>query len=286
MTVLVTGATGRQGGAVARRLLDHGYGVRVLTRNPSAAGAKDLERRGAQVLAGNFDDAASLDRALEGAAAVFAMGTPYEAGPEAETRHGIALVDAARHAGVVHYLFTSIPGNARKAAIPTFESKYRVEDHLRASGVPATVLGPGFFMENLLGPAYLPGLRQGRLELALSPDRPLHLIGVEDIGAFSVLVLENRERFSGRRIDIASDVLTPARMAETLSRATGRSIHPVRVPMEAVRARSEGLAKMYAWFEEGGMDIDPTSLRRDYPQVTWQGFEGWAGSQDWSAIDS
>ena len=100
--ILITGATGVQGGALARALLGRGRAVRALTRRPDAAAARAVADAGAEVVAGDLLDRPSLDRALAGVDAVFAVGTPYESGPDAEIRQGVTLVDAARAAGVGH----------------------------------------------------------------------------------------------------------------------------------------------------------------------------------------
>ncbi len=283
LNVLVTGATGQQGGAVARQLLRKGHRVLGLTRNPQSAAAQELQRLGAEPVRGNLEDRGSLEQALRGIDAVFAVSVPFESGVEAETQQGITLADAAKAAGVAHLVFTSVPKADRFTGIPHFDSKTRVEQHIKQIGVPHTIIGPTFFMENLLSPWWLPGLRQGQFAIALSPNRKLEIIATEDIGAFAAHVIEKREEFLGRRIDIAGDTRTPVEMAEIVSRASGRKIEYVQTPIEQVRQWSEDFALMFEFFEREGLGIDVAGLRRKYPEVGWHTLEEWARKQKWEA---
>ena len=125
--VLVGGATGQQGGAVARILLKRGHSVKALTRTPESEAAVRLGESGAELVQGSFDDRDSLEQAMRGVDAVYTMSTPFEAGLEAETRQGIMVADAAFSAGVAHFVFSSVGSADQKTGIPHFETKYRVE---------------------------------------------------------------------------------------------------------------------------------------------------------------
>jgi uncharacterized protein YbjT (DUF2867 family) len=279
LTVLVTGATGRQGGAVARALLAKGHKVRALTRKPESPAAEALRVAGAGTVPGDFDDRASLARAMAGVDAVFAMTTPFENGPSAETRDGIALVDAAKAARVRHFVYSSVCGADKATGVPHFESKWRVEQHLGASDVPFTVLGPVYFMENAFGPWSLPGLQAGALARSLPPGRRLQQVAVASLGSFAALVLERRDRMRGRRIDVASDELTGTEEAEILSRVTGRKIAFSQTPIENIRGMSKDMALMFEWFDRVGYGAELARLRQEYPEVTWLRFSDWAAGQ-------
>ena len=138
--VLVTGATGQQGGSVARRLLDGGFRVRGITRNTESDAAKELIVLGAEVVHAEFSDTESLSAALEGVDAVFAMTTPFEAGVDAETAQGVALIDAAAAAGVDHFVYSSVASADKATGVPHFDSKYRVEE-LRNTSLRAISAG-------------------------------------------------------------------------------------------------------------------------------------------------
>lgn len=138
--ILVTGATGQQGSAVANALLQKGKNVRVMTRNPEKAAI--LAKAGAEVVKGNLTNQTDLQAALRGVQGVFAMSTPFEAGMEEEVRQGVMLADAAKQAGVSHYVYTSVGSAHRHTGIPHFESKWKVEQHIEKVGLPATILRP------------------------------------------------------------------------------------------------------------------------------------------------
>jgi uncharacterized protein YbjT (DUF2867 family) len=283
--VLVTGATGQQGGAVVEALLTRGHQVRALTRNPASPAANRLRDRGVEIAVGDFTDHDSLVRAARGADAVYAMSTPYEQGAEKETAQGISITDAVKAAGVAHFVYSSVASANRATGIGHFDGKYAVEKHLQASGVPYTIVAPVFFMENQLQPWMLSSLSQGKLALALPASRSLQQIAVADIGEFVAAVIARRDTVFGRRFDIAGDELTGEEAAAILSKATGREIHYEGFPSEVLRAQSEDMALMFGWFDRTGYTADIKSLRRDFPEVKWHTFEQWARQQDWSVLD-
>jgi uncharacterized protein YbjT (DUF2867 family) len=283
LTILVTGATGKQGGAVARLLLKKGHHVRALTRKPDSQAAQELKRLGAELAIGNFEDRASVERAAETTDGIFAMSTP-QSGAEAETREGVTVADAAKAVGTKHLIFTSVGSADRRTGIPHFDSKYRVEQHIQSLAIPHTIIGPVFFMENLLSPWWLPGLQQGKLAMALPASRAMQQVALDDIAAFAVLTMERREQFLGKRLDIASDEVTGSQAAEIISRLSGRKIEYVELPVAQLRAANEEFAKMFEWFDRVGYSADIAGLRRDYPQVGWHSFEQWAEDQSWGAL--
>jgi uncharacterized protein YbjT (DUF2867 family) len=284
LTVAVTGATGAQGGATARALLAAGHRVRALTRHVDSPAAHTLRDLGADVRHADFDDRASLDAALAGADSLFAVTTPFGADTATETRQGKALVDAASAARLGHVVLTSAAHADRDTGVPHYESKRLVEQHLRASGVPWTVIAPAAFMDNYASGWTLDGLRDNTFAWPMPADWPLTLIPATDIGAFAALALGRRDEFTGLRIDIASDERTPAQTAEILASAIGRPIACQEVLLDYVRSRSADLAAMFDYFTTAGLDIDVAGLRRDYPEVGWHSFADWAATQDWPAL--
>lgn len=280
--VLVTGCTGKQGGAVARRLIKNGHTVRAFTRKPDSPAAKELAQAGAQIATGSLDDRASLDLALKGVDSVFAMSTPFEAGMEAETKQGVTVADAAKRAGV-YLVYTSVGSADKNTGIPHFESKAAVERHIAKIGVAAATIGPVYFMENAIafGRAQL---KEGIYATALGPDRKLAQIALADIASFAVLALENKDRFAGKRYDIAGDDVSGNEAVAILSRVTGKPFKYFQVPMENIRKMSDDMATMYEWFDRVGYHIDLAALKRDFPSVGWHSFEAWAKEQDWKSI--
>ncbi|MEU2511644.1 NmrA/HSCARG family protein [Streptomyces syringium] len=284
-TTAVTGATGTQGGATARALLNAGHRVRALTRHPDSPAADTLRALGAEVCHADFDDRASLDAALTGADSLFAVTTPFGTDVTVEVRQGKALIDAAAAAGLGHIVLTSVAHADRGTGVPHYESKYLVEQHLRAAGVPWTVIAPAAFMDNYASGWVLDGLREGTFAWPMPADRPLTLISAADIGAFAALVLRCRSEFTGRRIDIASDERTPRQIAEILAATIGCPITHQEVPLPYVRTRSADLAAMFDYFTTVGLDVDVARLRREHPDIGWHSFADWAARQDWASAN-
>src|ERR1700686_615922 len=280
-TVVITGSTGKQGGAVARGLLERGHKVRAVTRNTNSSQAKSLASAGATLVAASLEDTAALTQALEGATSLFAMTTP-SGGTDTETRQGVAAADAAKAAGV-HLVFTSVGSANRQTGIPHFDSKYEVEKHIAKVGVRATILAPVAFMENLY--FIKEQLAKGIYAAALPPARALAQVAVADIGAVAVRVLEDAGRFTGQRFDLASDELTGNDAMSILSRVTGRNFTYYQVPLDVVRQRmGEDAVKMYEWFDRVGFAVDRVAVRREVADVAFHDFESWAKTQDWNAL--
>jgi len=287
--ILVIGATGQQGGAVARLLLQKRHEVYALTRNTESETPKEqyLRNLGAKLIKGDLENPDSLEQATNGVDSVFLMGTPAGDGPEGETRRGKMMTDIAKEKKVAHLVYSSVVNADKNTGIPHFESKYKLEQHIKNCGIPYTIIGPTFFMENLDGATFFrenllsysrAGLQQGQLALPLSPSTILQQIALENIAEFSTLVLERRNSFLGKRIDIASDELTGEQAAKILSDELGRKIKYVQVPLEQIRQASEDIALMYEWYERVGTGIDITNLHQQYPEVNWRRFKDWVKS--------
>ncbi len=281
LTVVVTASTGKQGGAVARGLLERGHKVRAVTRDPNSSQAKLLASAGATLVAASLEDTSAITKALEGATSLFAMTTP-SGGTQAERGQGIVAADAAKAAGV-HLVFTSIGSANRQTGIPHFDSKYEVEKHIAKIGVRATILAPVAFIENIY--FVKEQLAKGIYASALPPTRVLAQVAVVDIGAVAVRILENARRFTGKSLDLASDELTGNDALAILSRVTGHPFSYFQVPLEVVRQRmGEDAVKMYEWFDRVGFTVDRAALRREFPDVAFHDFESWAKTRDWNAL--
>ena len=282
LTVVVMGATGQQGGAVVKNLLERGHEVRAVTRSTDSAKARNLAAAGVTLVRASFEDTAALTKSLEGATSLFAMTTPFEEGTQADTRQGISAADAAKAAGV-HLVFNSIGSANRQTGIPHFDSKYEVEKHIDKIGIRATVLAPVYFMENLyFGKEQL---AKGVYATPLPPIRRLAQVAVADIGTVAVRLLEDPARFAGKRFDLGGDELTGNDIVAILSRVTGRPFTYFQVPLDVIRQRmGEDGAKMYEWFDRVGYTVDRAALRREFPDVAFHDFESWAKAQDWKTL--
>jgi uncharacterized protein YbjT (DUF2867 family) len=263
--ILVTGATGKQGGAVARELLSHGYKVRAMTRKQTESAARELAARGAEIVTADLDQPATLERALAGVWGVFAVQNTWEAGVVQEELQGKRFAEIAKNAGVEHFVYSSVGSAHRKTGIPHFDNKARVEEKVRGLGFPSSVIiRPVFFMENWISPWFKPGLDEGKLFIALKPETRLQMIAVEDIGRFGRIAFERDKELNGRAIDIAGDQRTVPETAEILGRALGRAVTVVPVPIAEVRKQSEDYAIMLEWFDRVGYDADIPGLIREY----------------------
>ncbi|WP_052851161.1 NmrA family NAD(P)-binding protein [Streptomyces avicenniae] len=244
--VLVTGATGRQGGATAAHLLRGGRPVRALVRDQAAPAARALAAAGAELRTGDLDDAASLAAAAEGAGGVFAV-TPDDPDPEREAARGVRLVDAAAEAGVGHVVFTSVGGADRDSGFPYWAAKWRVERHLAASGLRATVLRPVRFMENHTIPGLpIGGITGDALVHFFHPQAPVQLIAADDIGAFAALAFADPERYAGLALELAGDEMTSPQAAALIGRALGRDLTYRQVTPDGTTPGAAGAADAIA----------------------------------------
>jgi len=285
--VLVIGATGQQGSAVARALLERGWTVHGLVRHADRPPAQALHRAGAVLVTGDLDDPVSLRAAMRGVHGVFLvlnmMTGPHVtlAGVAAEEQHGKAVADIAKETGIGHLVYSSIHGADLHTGIPHLESKGRIEERVRTLRLPATILRPVFFMENFLS-FHRPVLADGELvvSLALRPETPLRMIATRDIGAFAAIAFDRPERFLDQRVEIAGDALTGPAIAETFGRAGGVPARFQQLPIERLRAFDQEVAKMFEWFNARAADgLDFSALRARHPGLmtlqTWLRETGW-----------
>ena len=270
--VLVTGATGTQGGAVLRGILAAGdRPVAALVRDPEAPRATALAELGVELRHGDLGDPASLTAAFRDVEAVYAVTTPFGDGPEAEVAQGEAIVGAAQDAEVPWLVLASVAA-ADRADVPHFASKARIERRLATSRVPWTVVAPSYFYENVAGAAR-EAAETGRLGMPLPADVPLHQVALADLAGVVAAILGRRLEHLGARVEVAGDAPTPAAMAAAL----GASF--VEQPLAAVRARSADLGAMYAFLAKKGYGIDVAAVRARYPEVAWRTFADWAAEQ-------
>ncbi|MDB4883682.1 MAG: hypothetical protein JWL95_2448 [Gemmatimonadetes bacterium] len=280
--VLVSGATGQQGGAIASELLDAGWRVRAMTRKPDSEPARALAARGAEVVVADLNDERSLLRALDGAWGAVGVQNTWEAGVEQEEEQGKRFARAVKQAGTQHLLYQSVGSAHRNTGIPHFDNKWRVEQTIAELGIPSwTIVRPAFFMENLVSPWFKPYIDQGTLAIGMKPETKLQMVAVRDIGKYGLVAIEQHERLNGRAIDIAGDELTGPETAAILSAVTSRPIAFYSVPIEQVRAGSMEFAVMLEWFDAVGYEADIDGNAKEFG-VKPTRFVEWARSQKWS----
>lgn len=274
-TLLVLGATGRQGGATARHLLKKGFPVRALVRDPHSAGARALAEAGAELCTGNMDDRASLAAAVEGMYGVFSVQPFITPASEIELRWAKNVVEAAKAAGIRHFVYASVQSADEIAKIDGDSTKWKIEEYLRELKVPYTVLRPSMFMDDLVGPRY--GVPEGRFAFAGQAHIAIGLIAADDIGAFAALAFEKPMDYLGRTIELGGDALTPPQIATALSRHFNSLIEFVPIPLETVRAQNEILARTLGYFHGINYSVDFEALRKLHPEL--KTLEAWLQAQ-------
>ncbi|GAA4621458.1 NmrA/HSCARG family protein [Actinoallomurus vinaceus] len=253
--ILVTGATGKQGGATARRLLAGGRPVRALVRDLTAPAATALAAAGAQLVRGDFDDPASLPPALDGAAAVFGIPPVAfgPAGPETdlEVARGRVLIDAAAAAGIEQVVFSTVASASDLS--PGWGGKVLIEEYLRDHIALPTVLRPVRFMTNYLAGGFIgiDGISDGVHRHIFSPHKPMQIIALEDIAEFAALAFADPARFAGRTLELAGDEPTPVEAAAAISEATGIPIRYEQLTDAEVAARGPEIAETKKRWEAG-----------------------------------
>jgi uncharacterized protein YbjT (DUF2867 family) len=267
-TILVTGATGQQGGATVDALLASASGWKVvaLSRKPEAAAARALVARGVQVMRGDMTDRASLREAIKGVHGVYSVQANAAGAVDGEIRQGKLVADVAAACGVTHFVYSSVGGVERSSGVPHFESKWAIEEHIRRLGLSATILRPATFMDNL---ANAP-MRAGMLSMMKTfvPDTtPLQLIAVRDIGAFAALAFDRPQEFVGQAVELAGDMLTRPQIIAVLKNAGLSPAISLRIPTVLTRRMAEDLRLMFNWFAAHGYQADIPTLRARRPEL-------------------
>ena len=264
--IAVSGATGLQGGVVARKLLSDGWKVRALVRDANKPAAKELTALGAEIVPGDMDDRSQLETAFRGAYGVFSVQNFWlpTVGFDGEVRQGKNVADAAKAAGVQHLVFSSVGAAHRGAGQKHFESKWIIEQYIHTLGVPYTILRPAAFMENYnwSRPRILNGTYVGR---GLRPEKSVQTIAVEDIAVFVALAFANPGQYLGKTIELSGDEQTESQIAETFSKVIGRPVTLTNpIPGEARRSEEE-MQAMFKFFNGEGYDADIPALRKLHP---------------------
>jgi uncharacterized protein YbjT (DUF2867 family) len=224
-----------------------------------------------------------MERVLvEGIYGVFSVQNFWETGYDREVQQGKTVADAAKAAGVEHFVYSSVGSAHRQTGLSHFESKWEIEEHVREIGLPYTILRPVFFMQNwemmremVLG---------GTLAQPLDPDKPFQQVAVEDIGAFAAIAFENPGRWIGREVDLAGDDQTMPEIAETFSRVTGKEISYYQVPWDQFKEQmGEEFTVQYRWFNDVGYEADIAALQQEYPELTT--FERYLRSHGWEGAE-
>jgi uncharacterized protein YbjT (DUF2867 family) len=277
--ILVTGATGNQGGAVARHLLQRGnFAVRAFVRDPNKPAAQALDRAGAELVVGDLNDRASVDRALQGATGVFSV-QDFKDGLDTEILQGKTIADAAKASDIQYFVYSSVGSAERNTGVPHFDSKFQVEEYIREIALPYTILRPVFFFYNYNEMRLM--IEQGTLSQPLNPDTKLQQLSEEDYGKIVAEVFERPTEFLHREIEVASASLTMLEVAATFSRVLGKTVNYQQIPFKAFEQQAgEEVTIMYRWFENVGYDADLVRLKQEFFAPT--DFASYLREHDWA----
>lgn len=269
MTYLVLGATGLQGGAVARELLKRGQSVRVLTRRATSPKAKALAELGAEVVEGDLSRPDTLAPAFKGIDGVFSLQDFYAPGVGlvGELRQGRAVIAAAKAAGVSHIVQSSMGDGNAPGGPEHFISKALLERDIKRSGLDWTLLGTVWFMDNLLNPEMKPHLMFPVLAGSLQPDTPFQMLAIEDLGWVAAEALTDPDNWTGRKINLAGDVMTVPEMKRTYREATGKRPKSWRIPAAMFRKLVPEFAEQLAWHNKSNFAFGAQELYAAKPDA-------------------
>lgn len=260
--VTVVGATGTHGRAIAARLAKAGWRVRGLCRNAAGGQVDGLRATGVDVIAVNLDEPHGVNSAIAGSDAVVSiiasLQNRFDTG---QATQGIHVAEAAALAGVKHFIYSSVL--APQHGIIGHGSKIAIAERIHELGLPATILRPAFFMENLL--THFPAkVENGTITVALPfpPDTTLELVAVEDIARAAEVVLGNPADYVGKSLDLVSDRRTFREMTEIISHTTGRPAVPAAIPLHALEQGWPQGVPMLKFLSKGDRHGDAAVLRQ------------------------
>lgn len=264
-TILVIGATGNQGGAVIDALEKTNFSIRALVRksDPQSAKIQSLQRRGVEIAEGDLDDFDSLVRAMKGMYGVFSVLNFQNGGVKKEEERGKRVADAAKKAGVQHFVYSSVGGAERGSGVPHFESKWHVEQHIREIGIPYSIVRPTTFMTNLMEQPAVMRFIALSMSKGTIATKPLQMIAVEDIGNWVAHIFLHPETYLGQAVEIAGDAVTFDKMIAAYKKVYGKTPMSIKLPSGLF---SKGdLGKMFTWINKYGYEADIADNRKAIP---------------------
>ncbi|HEX6290229.1 MAG TPA: NmrA/HSCARG family protein [Herpetosiphonaceae bacterium] len=269
--IVVTGATGLQGGAVTRHLLKDGWQVRAVTRNPASPRALALARRGVDVVQGDLGEAASLRPLFAGAYGVYSVQNPFISGPEAEVRQGKTVAEVAKASGVQHLVYGSAGIARTSTGIPSWETKRQIEEHLHALALPLTILRPMAFMEVMTDQKFFPAVAIWHvMPRLMGASRPVGWLCVDDLGAIAARAFAAPDRFVGQDLALVSDVQSLAQCRALYRDVMGTA--PPHFPLPIWLFQRFGfvgrdLTAMWRWLRTASFDLDTAPTLAIHPDA-------------------
>jgi uncharacterized protein YbjT (DUF2867 family) len=268
--ILLIGVTGGTGGNVVK-----GFHQQQLTNLRAITRKIDLNRPslskmtevGVELVEANLDDENSLAAAMGGISAIYCHATSADsAKPDPlEVERAKRVAEAAKKADIKHFVYNSAGGADRNSRITRIEQKYKVEQILKAAGLPTTMLRACLFMEEFWKKYTRPSILKGVFPFSIQPDKPLHLITTIDMGRVAAYVMKNPDRYIGQEIELAGDVLTPKQLAEAFSQAQGTSVVYKETPAWIFLLLFQiELYTLIQWYRHKGYQADVQRLRQEF----------------------
>lgn len=274
-TILVTGATGKQGSAAAYELLKNNFEVFALTRNPQSSEAVKLKKAGAILVKGDLEGIEDLRDIFKKVDGLFLVLPPVwvssKESDEKEAEIGIRTIKLAEEQGVKFVLYSSVLGSDKQDLFrPKF--KFTIEKYLLESNLQGAIIRPASFMENLLLPSF--GLGEGKFINPLPEERAISWVATNDIGTFARIIFQNYKEFNGKIVDFGGDLFTPKQVLKLLEEKLNQPISFVQVPLEVLYQQSKTFAELVEMIDKEGYDpIDYKFISSWMPKLT--GFEQW-----------
>ncbi len=273
--IFVTGATGNQGGATLRNLLSKGFHVKALVRNPLASATKLIAHENLEIIKGDLDDPASYCEHLKNIDGVF-CNLIFSEGVNKEIRQGFDLINCSKEKNVAHFLYSSVIGCDLPTGIPHWESKFKIENQIKASGIGYTIIRPASLYENLLIPDVKKRILKGKLVLPTRKNKIQQFISSADVGKVATTVFSNPEKYKGITLTLAAEQMDGEQLAVLFAKVMEKEIKFQQLPMFITRlVMGSKLAKMFRWINNNDALFvkDISALKKEFPEM--MSFEEW-----------
>jgi uncharacterized protein YbjT (DUF2867 family) len=273
-TIVVIGATGRQGREVARHLVRDGWRVKGMTRKPESKKAAAVRALGAELVPADLDDITTLESAFQGAYGVYTMQPPILGKPENEIQQGKNVALAAQKAKVQHVVYGSAGPEKIKTGIEQWDTKLEVTQAMMSLGLPLTTLRPLAFMELMTDPSYYPNVIWYIWPKITGGDRKIPWISVQDVGAIAAKAFANPAEFTGKDFILSADAQSLDECRAIYKEVRGK--YPARFPMPMFlfeKFVGKDIPRMWSWLRTHPVNLDNSQTRQIYPEVmtvrTW-----------------
>jgi uncharacterized protein YbjT (DUF2867 family) len=267
--IAVLGATGLQGGAVTRRLLDEGWRVRALTRNPDHKKVRPVAALGAEIVQADMNSLSSLEHAFEGVHGVFSVQNHHISGYDGEVAQGRNVTDACLRLGVRHVVYGAAGIGMNETGVGSWDVKIKIIQYMRDRDLPVTVLRPMAFMELMSVSRFFPPASTWHvMPKLMGPSRPVGWLAVDDMAVIAATVLRDADRFVGQDLMLAADVVSIAECRDVWREVMGRP--PRRFPMPVwlfERFVGTDETTMYRWLASHVIDLDTQPALELHPDA-------------------